>query len=202
MAAHLSSGRVNLTALREAGRRELREFLDKCAGSKVGTAGAGGRRGPAGAGAQGPACGVPGLIPPSLPAGHRVGRVPDRPLRAHRAVLAAQGKRRGSRGRAVGPRRSRTRLTAVPPRQEHEVEKMFTLKPGRLPPADVKNIIFFVRPKLELMDIITDNVLRYRGQSSAAVRKGQVWPESPCGLSHLRRERCADTKLQHSHSAA
>lgn len=35
MAAHLSSGRVNLTALREAGRRELREFLDKCAGSKV-----------------------------------------------------------------------------------------------------------------------------------------------------------------------
>lgn len=41
---------------------------------------------------------------------------------------------------------------------------MFTLKPGRLPPADVKNIIFFVRPKLELMDIITDNVLRYRGQ--------------------------------------
>lgn len=44
---------------------------------------------------------------------------------------------------------------------------MFTLKPGRLPPADVKNIIFFVRPKLELMDIITDNVLRYRGQGRA-----------------------------------
>lgn len=40
---------------------------------------------------------------------------------------------------------------------------MFTLKPGRLPQADVKNIIFFVRPKLELMDIITDNVLRYSG---------------------------------------
>lgn len=79
---------------------------------------------------------------------------------------------------------------------------MFTLKPGRLPPADVKNIIFFVRPKLELMDIITDNVLRYRGQSRAAVRKGQVRPESPCGLSHLCRERCADTELQHSHSAA
>lgn len=35
MAAHLSSGRVNLTALREAGRRELREVLDKCAGTKV-----------------------------------------------------------------------------------------------------------------------------------------------------------------------
>ncbi|XP_053224344.1 vacuolar protein sorting-associated protein 33A isoform X2 [Podarcis raffonei] len=76
MAAHLNSGRVNLMALREAGRKELREFLDKCAGSK-----------------------------------------------------------------------------------EHEVEKMFTLKPGRLPPADVKNIIFFVRPRLELMDIIAENVL-------------------------------------------
>lgn len=41
MAAHLSSGRVNLTALREAGRRELREFLDKCAGSKVSAAAGG-----------------------------------------------------------------------------------------------------------------------------------------------------------------
>lgn len=37
---------------------------------------------------------------------------------------------------------------------------MFTLKSGRLPPADVKNIIFFVRPRLELMDIIAENILR------------------------------------------
>uniref|UniRef100_A0A452IPN0 VPS33A core subunit of CORVET and HOPS complexes n=1 Tax=Gopherus agassizii TaxID=38772 RepID=A0A452IPN0_9SAUR len=36
---------------------------------------------------------------------------------------------------------------------------MFTLKAGRLPPADVKNIIFLVRPRLELMDIIAENVL-------------------------------------------
>lgn len=57
----------------------------------------------------------------------------------------------------------KVRLVPPPPRlQEHEVEKMFTLKPGRLPQADVKNVIFFVRPKLELMDIIADNVLRYR----------------------------------------
>lgn len=35
---------------------------------------------------------------------------------------------------------------------------MFTLKGGRLPPADVKNIIFFVRPRLELMDIIAENI--------------------------------------------
>lgn len=44
--------------------------------------------------------------------------------------------------------------------KEHEVEKMFTLKSGRLPSADVKNIIFFVRPRLELMDIIAENVFR------------------------------------------
>lgn len=44
--------------------------------------------------------------------------------------------------------------------KEHEVEKMFTLKSGRLPPADVKNIIFFVRPRLELMDIIAENIFR------------------------------------------
>uniref|UniRef100_A0A2K6GIK7 VPS33A core subunit of CORVET and HOPS complexes n=1 Tax=Propithecus coquereli TaxID=379532 RepID=A0A2K6GIK7_PROCO len=43
--------------------------------------------------------------------------------------------------------------------KEHEVEKMFTLKGNRLPAADVKNIIFFVRPRLELMDIIAENVL-------------------------------------------
>lgn len=37
---------------------------------------------------------------------------------------------------------------------------MFTLKSGKLPSADVKNIIFFVRPRLELMDIIAENVYR------------------------------------------
>uniref|UniRef100_A0A8C4TWX8 VP33A protein n=1 Tax=Falco tinnunculus TaxID=100819 RepID=A0A8C4TWX8_FALTI len=105
MAAHLSSGRVNLTALREAGRRELREFLDKCAGSKA--------------------------------------IVWDESLTGPFGLIAQYSLLK-----------------------EHEVEKMFTLKPGRLPQADVKNIIFFVRPKLELMDIITDNVLREdRGRS-------------------------------------
>jgi len=38
---------------------------------------------------------------------------------------------------------------------------MFTLKGSRLPAADVKNIIFLVRPRLELMDMIAENVLRY-----------------------------------------
>ncbi|NXX96059.1 VP33A protein, partial [Centropus bengalensis] len=105
MAAHLSSGRVNLTALREAGRRELREFLDKCAGSKA--------------------------------------IVWDEYLTGPFGLIAQYSLLK-----------------------EHEVEKMFTLKPGRLPQADVKNVIFFVRPRLELMDIIADNVLREdRGRS-------------------------------------
>lgn len=96
--AHLSSGRLNLTALREAGRRELREFLDKCAGSKA--------------------------------------IVWDEYLTGPFGLIAQYSLLK-----------------------EHEVEKMFTLKPGRLPLADVKNIIFFVRPRLELMDIIAENVL-------------------------------------------
>uniref|UniRef100_A0A3B3QQ14 VPS33A core subunit of CORVET and HOPS complexes n=1 Tax=Paramormyrops kingsleyae TaxID=1676925 RepID=A0A3B3QQ14_9TELE len=97
MAAHLSYGRVNLNILREAARKELREFLDKCAGSKA--------------------------------------IVWDEYLTGPFGLIAQYSLLK-----------------------EHEVEKMFTLKPGRLPAADVKNIIFFVRPKLELMDIIADNV--------------------------------------------
>uniref|UniRef100_A0A8C6V4V0 VPS33A core subunit of CORVET and HOPS complexes n=1 Tax=Neogobius melanostomus TaxID=47308 RepID=A0A8C6V4V0_9GOBI len=97
MAAHLSYGRVNLNILREAARKELREFLDKCAGSKA--------------------------------------IVWDEYLTGPFGLIAQYSLLK-----------------------EHEVEKMFTLKRGRLPPADVKNIIFFVRPRLELMEIIAENV--------------------------------------------
>ncbi|XP_032098463.1 vacuolar protein sorting-associated protein 33A isoform X2 [Sapajus apella] len=98
MAAHLSYGRVNLNVLREAVRRELREFLDKCAGSKA--------------------------------------IVWDEYLTGPFGLIAQYSLLK-----------------------EHEVEKMFTLKGSRLPAADVKNVIFFVRPRLELMDIIAENVL-------------------------------------------
>ncbi|XP_004276742.1 vacuolar protein sorting-associated protein 33A isoform X1 [Orcinus orca] len=98
MAAHLSYGRVNLNVLREAVRRELREFLDKCAGSKA--------------------------------------IVWDEYLTGPFGLIAQYSLLK-----------------------EHEVEKMFTLKGSRLPAADVKNIIFVVRPRLELMDIIAENVL-------------------------------------------
>uniref|UniRef100_A0A7N6A8T7 Vacuolar protein sorting-associated protein 33A n=1 Tax=Anabas testudineus TaxID=64144 RepID=A0A7N6A8T7_ANATE len=97
MAAHLSYGKVNLNILREAARKELREFLDKCAGSKA--------------------------------------IVWDEYLTGPFGLIAQYSLLK-----------------------EHEVEKMFTLKSGRLPSADVKNIIFFVRPRLELMDIIAENV--------------------------------------------
>uniref|UniRef100_A0A7N6AM49 VPS33A core subunit of CORVET and HOPS complexes n=1 Tax=Anabas testudineus TaxID=64144 RepID=A0A7N6AM49_ANATE len=99
MAAHLSYGKVNLNILREAARKELREFLDKCAGSKA--------------------------------------IVWDEYLTGPFGLIAQYSLLK-----------------------EHEVEKMFTLKSGRLPSADVKNIIFFVRPRLELMDIIAENVFR------------------------------------------
>lgn len=51
------------------------------------------------------------------------------------------------------------------------MEKMFTLKGSRLPAADVKNIIFFVRPRLELMDIIAENVLRYLSELTFSPRE-------------------------------
>lgn len=38
---------------------------------------------------------------------------------------------------------------------------MFIFKGSRLLVVDVKNIIFFVRFRLELMDIIVENVFRY-----------------------------------------
>lgn len=106
MAAHLSSGRVNLTALREAGRRELREVLDKCAGTKV-------------RGLRGGFEGTRGYrvhpAAPCRPAGHRVGRVPDRAVRADRAVLAAQGTARGSRRGWGEPWGARLRCASSPP---------------------------------------------------------------------------------------
>lgn len=89
---------VNLNVLREAVRRELREFLDKCAGSKA--------------------------------------IVWDEYLTGPFGLIAQYSLLK-----------------------EHEVEKMFTLKGSRLPAADVKNIIFLVRPRLELMDMIAENVL-------------------------------------------
>uniref|UniRef100_A0A8C6H2R7 Vacuolar protein sorting-associated protein 33A n=1 Tax=Mus spicilegus TaxID=10103 RepID=A0A8C6H2R7_MUSSI len=85
MAAHLSYGRVNLNVLREAVRRELREFLDKCAGSKA--------------------------------------IVWDEYLTGPFGLIA-----------------------------QYSLLKVICI-------SDVKNIIFLVRPRLELMDIIAENVL-------------------------------------------
>eukprot|EP00058_Branchiostoma_floridae_P026375 XP_002611866.1 hypothetical protein BRAFLDRAFT_123348 [Branchiostoma floridae] len=44
--------------------------------------------------------------------------------------------------------------------KEHEVDKMFQLRPGRMPAANVNNIIFLCRPKLALMEIVAQNILK------------------------------------------
>ena len=38
---------------------------------------------------------------------------------------------------------------------------MYPLRPGRLPQNSVQNIIFIVRPKLSLMDMVAQNVFKY-----------------------------------------
>ncbi len=38
---------------------------------------------------------------------------------------------------------------------------MFPLQAGRLPSSSVQNIVFIVRPKLALMDLVAQNVLKY-----------------------------------------
>ncbi|KAJ9587643.1 hypothetical protein L9F63_018937, partial [Diploptera punctata] len=42
--------------------------------------------------------------------------------------------------------------------RENEVVKMFPLRGGNLPPANVRNIIFITRPQLHLMDLVADNI--------------------------------------------
>ncbi|EDO44187.1 predicted protein [Nematostella vectensis] len=49
--------------------------------------------------------------------------------------------------------------------REHEVDVMFSLKPGQLPPNQVVNVIFITRPILSLMDIIADNILNEKGKT-------------------------------------
>ena len=40
------------------------------------------------------------------------------------------------------------------------MDKMFPLQPGRLPVNTVQNIVFITRPKLSLMELIAQNVLK------------------------------------------
>ncbi|KAK7087752.1 vacuolar protein sorting-associated protein 33A-like isoform X2 [Littorina saxatilis] len=42
--------------------------------------------------------------------------------------------------------------------KDHEVEKMFPLRTGSLPPSNVQNIVFLTRPRLELMEKIAQNL--------------------------------------------
>jgi len=40
------------------------------------------------------------------------------------------------------------------------VDKMFPLRPGRLPSNTVQNIVFITRPRLSLMELVAQNVLK------------------------------------------
>jgi Sec1 family. len=42
--------------------------------------------------------------------------------------------------------------------RENEVLKMFPLRAGPLPSANVRNIIFITRPHLSQMDLVADNI--------------------------------------------
>ena len=44
--------------------------------------------------------------------------------------------------------------------QEHEVDKMFPLRSGRLPTSSVQNIIFITRPNYAMMDMVAQNVIK------------------------------------------
>lgn len=100
--AHLSSGRVNLSQVREATRRQLLKCLDKCPGSKA--------------------------------------IIWDDNLTGPVGLLAEYSLLK-----------------------EHDVGKMFPLVRGRIPSCEEHNIIFLVRPKLETMDIIAENILKEEG---------------------------------------
>ena len=95
--SHLSSGKVNLAQVREAGRRDLLNCIDRCPGSK--------------------------------------------------AVVWDE--------KLTGPVGLVAEYSLL---KEHEVGKMFPLSRGKLPHCEEQNIIFLVRPKIELMEIIAGNI--------------------------------------------
>ncbi len=103
--SHLSSGKVNLALVREAGRRELLNCFERCPGSK--------------------------------------------------AVVWDE--------KLTGPVGLVAEYSLL---KEHEVGKMFPLARGKLPHCDEHNIIFLVRPKTELMDIIAENILKEESRGS------------------------------------
>jgi len=60
--------------------------------------------------------------------------------------------------------------------QEHEVDKMFPLRPGRLPVNTVQNIVFITRPKLSLMELVAQNVLKLVAATDAFVNSSLLPP--------------------------
>ena len=70
--------------------------------------------------------------------------------------------------------------------QEHEVDKMFPLRPGRLPVNTVQNIVFITRPKLSLMELVAQNVLKLVAATDASVKSSLLPPSRrSCLTWHL-----------------
>ncbi|XP_071092847.1 vacuolar protein sorting-associated protein 33A-like isoform X1 [Haliotis cracherodii] len=101
--AHLSSGKINLSLLRDFYRREFLECLDKCLGTKA--------------------------------------LVWDDALTGPFGLIAEYSLLK-----------------------EHEVEKMFPLRSTGLPKNNVQNVLFITRPKLHLMEMISQNILQEEQQ--------------------------------------
>ena len=49
------------------------------------------------------------------------------------------------------------------------MDKMFPLRAGRLPANTVQNIVFITRPKLSLMELVAQNVLKFVAATDAFV---------------------------------
>uniref|UniRef100_T1J2P7 Vacuolar protein sorting-associated protein 33A n=1 Tax=Strigamia maritima TaxID=126957 RepID=T1J2P7_STRMM len=101
---HLSTGRLNLSILRETGLRELLDCLNRCTGTKA--------------------------------------LVWDDQL--------------------IGPFGLISDYYFL---KDHDVTKMYSLKPGSLPHSTVDSVVFLTRPKLSLMEVIADNVRKAELQS-------------------------------------
>ncbi|XP_054710394.1 vacuolar protein sorting-associated protein 33A-like [Uloborus diversus] len=102
MADHLSSGRINVSLIRDDALRLFLDYLDKCPGAKA--------------------------------------LFWDEKLSGPFGLIA--------------------KFALL---KEHDVAEMFPVKPNYFPSVEAHNIIFIVRPKLNLMDIIADYVLKVEG---------------------------------------
>lgn len=59
--------------------------------------------------------------------------------------------------------------------KEYEVDRMFPLKPARLPKSSVQHVIFIVRPVLVLMDYIATNIKKEEEDDGFATKEYHIF---------------------------